>query len=234
MLVLKMDWRNWANLQSVFRVLQSRPFILLALVLLATAAQAQIKTPATFDGLIPCADCMGIRVTLTLRDDGIFLLRRTYLRGPSPISGYDLGRWSLSGRKLQLMAGKSVTEQYALRKSGDLVMLDREGKEIQSKLNFTLSREARVDPLQDTMPLQGLYSYIADAGWFEECRTGKRFPVGPSLQNARLESEYGKVRKKPAQAVLVSILGHFAMKPKLTLIVDAFEHFTPNATCQAR
>jgi copper homeostasis protein (lipoprotein) len=121
------------------------------------------------------------------------------------------------------------------------VMLDIEGREIQSKLNFTLRRSATVDPLEDTMPIRGMYSYMADAATLTECSTGKKLPLVASMDGARIEAEYAKVRQQPGEPVLVSMLGHFsktknqdsgALKEAITM--DMFEKFLPGATCSAQ
>jgi uncharacterized protein YecT (DUF1311 family) len=43
-----------------------------------------VATPATYAGDFPCADCEGTRFTVTLRSDGIFISRRTYLCAALP------------------------------------------------------------------------------------------------------------------------------------------------------
>ena len=62
--------------------------------------------PATFAGLMPCADCAGIAQTLTLRADGLYRLRRIYLDKPDgPFA--ELGRWTADerGKRLTLRSG---------------------------------------------------------------------------------------------------------------------------------
>jgi copper homeostasis protein (lipoprotein) len=204
------------------------PWPLLAMAALFTAAGfAQMKTPATFDGVLACPDCQGIRTTVTLRDDGLFLLRRTYLR-PTPSTIHSLGRWSESGKRVTLALSDS-SYSFSVEESGNWRMA-----------NATLTRMNAVDPLPATMLLRGRYSYMADAAWFEECGTGKRFPVGPSAANARLESEYGKARKAPGEPVVASVFAHLAMVPKVegegtrdVVVVDALMRFTPGGACNA-
>jgi uncharacterized lipoprotein NlpE involved in copper resistance len=43
----------------------------------AAAPKAGFALPATFAGVLPCADCAGVAHTLTLRADGMYRLRRT-------------------------------------------------------------------------------------------------------------------------------------------------------------
>jgi copper homeostasis protein (lipoprotein) len=198
---------------------------------------AQMRTPASFDGVLPCTDCPGIRTTVTLREDGLFLLRRTWLR-PTPSTAHSLGRWSQSGNRITLTAGDLANSSwsFSVQESGDLRRLEPNGAESPS----TLARMTSVDPIQATMRLRGRYSYFADAAWFEECATGNRFPVGPSAANARLESEYGRVRKEPGEPVVASVYAHLATVPKVegegtreVVVVDALAGFLPGGSCTA-
>jgi copper homeostasis protein (lipoprotein) len=76
--------------------------------------------------------------------------------------------------------------------------------------------------------LRGMYSYMADAGWFVECRSGVRMPVAQEGDNAALESAYSKAREMPGAPMLATVNGRVeerlpmegAMRP--TLIVDKF------------
>jgi heat shock protein HslJ/uncharacterized lipoprotein NlpE involved in copper resistance len=218
-------------------------FLLLALPFLAVSfyGQDRFQAPATYDGVIPCADCPGIRTTVTLFKDGMFILRRTYFKNVySPNSSYDLGSWSVDGDTLVLKSRTGAPQKFAI-KSDSLTMLDVNRNEIQSKLNFTLRRSATVDPLEDTMPIRGMFSYMADAATLTECSTGKKMPLVASMDGARIEAEYAKVRQQPGDPVLVSILGHFVRTRnqdsgglKEAITMDMFEKFLPGATCSAQ
>jgi copper homeostasis protein (lipoprotein) len=183
---------------------------------IAGLAQSPIAAPATFDGVIPCADCPGIRQTLTLRKDGTFVLRRTYFRGDNGTSnGYETGRWSVTGDRLILGAGTEAVQQFRLVKPAGLRMLDRQGNEIEAKLNYDLKQMPVVDPISDTMPTRGMYS----AGHFEDCASGRSLPVAEWGDNSRLETG------------LVSVLGHSVGLAKEELVVDLFQKAEPGASC---
>jgi copper homeostasis protein (lipoprotein) len=218
-------------------------FLLFALPFLAVSFYGQdtFQAPATYDGVIPCADCPGIRTTVTLFKNGMFILRRTYFKNVySPNSSYDLGSWSVDGNTLVLKSRTGAPQKFAIKGVDKLTMLDINGNEIQSKLNFTLSRSATVDALEDTMPIRGMYSYMADAATLTECSTGKKLPLVASMDGARIEAEYAKVRQQPEEPVLVSMLGHFSKTRnqdsglKEAITMDMFEKFLPGATCSAQ
>ena len=91
-------------------------FLVLTLPFLVVTAYGQdtLQPPVTYDGITPCADCPGIRNTLTLFKDGMFILRRTYFKNVySPNSSYDLGRWSIDGQNLVLKTRPGTPQKFA-------------------------------------------------------------------------------------------------------------------------
>src|SRR5262249_49386081 len=89
-------------------------FLLLAVLAApASAAPSARNTslgtlPATYAGLLACADCAGIRYQIDLLPRAAFVQRMTYLRNGRDESYYELGAWSLSsdGATLVLDAGR--------------------------------------------------------------------------------------------------------------------------------
>jgi len=57
---------------------------------------AEQTFPATYTGVLPCADCEGIRYTLNMFEDEVSFLRRTYLGKGKGKSFDDIGTWDLS------------------------------------------------------------------------------------------------------------------------------------------
>jgi uncharacterized lipoprotein YbaY len=60
--------------------------------------------------------------------------------------------------------------------------------------------------------LQGVYSYLADAGTFIDCATGQRMPVAQEGDNAALEAAYSKVQTAPGAMVLAVVDGWVEMR----------------------
>jgi copper homeostasis protein (lipoprotein) len=198
--------------------------------------------PGTYTGDLPCADCAGIRTTLNLRADGIFQLRQTYLDGGGTTSrdAYDIGRWDFLPETalLTLNGGREAPHRFAVRDAATLRQLDTRGRTIQSSLNYDLRRNAQPYPFSDTMPLRGLYTYMADAASLEECLTGKRFPVAAAGDNLNLERAY---RAAPGAPLLITFDGHFevragmeAVRSEEHVIVDRFQRAWPGETCLNR
>ncbi len=122
---------------------------------LAQPSPSPLAVPATFAGVMPCADCAGVAQTLTLRADGLYRLRRTYLGKPDgPFS--ELGHWKLNAAgTLLMLRGETDTLLYAVAPSGGngegmLRLLDGRGQPIESDANLALRRTTELDPVAFT------------------------------------------------------------------------------------
>jgi len=115
------------------------------------AAFAAGALPATYAGVVPCADCPGIRWTLNLYPDGVFRQRLEYLERSvdgRPARFDDSGRWTLeaNGGLLVLRGDGGSTDLFAPRGDDTLRKLDAEGREIPTTLNYDLKRAPAFAP----------------------------------------------------------------------------------------
>jgi heat shock protein HslJ/uncharacterized lipoprotein NlpE involved in copper resistance len=193
--------------------------------------------PATYKGTMPCADCPGIATTLNLRADSIFVLRSVYMdRDGDP--HVDLGRWSVdSDHRLTLRSGTEVPRMFSIVDAGTLRQLDLQGQPIASTLNYDLVRAAQMDPIRDSFPMRGLFTYMADSARLVECLTGKSWRVAQKVDYLALERAYtgGNNAGRPA---LVTLEGHFAMEPRMegtgeeeVIVVDRFIKIQDSESC---
>ena len=60
-----------------------------------------------------------------------------------------------------------------------------------------------------------MYRHFADTGRFQECSTGKVWPVAAEKDNAALEAAYLQARHTPDQELLVSVKGQVAPRPRM-------------------
>jgi copper homeostasis protein (lipoprotein) len=106
------------------------------------------ELPATFAGTVPCADCPGIRYQLNLLPDRTFFSRMTYEERKTSLE--DHGSWQLAedGKRLLLRGEHNSNGQFAVRDVDTLRMLDGEGHEIESKLNYDLKRASTFEPIE--------------------------------------------------------------------------------------
>jgi heat shock protein HslJ len=110
------------------------------------------------------------------------------------------------------------------------------GSERESEV-ATAAAAPDVGAVSDTI-IQGMYSYMADAGHFRECRSGVSYPVAMVGDNAALERAYAGARSEPAAPLLVTVRGHVEHRPAMegdkrvkSLVVDSFDRVWPGATC---
>ena len=207
-----------------------------------TASGPLGELPATFAGDLPCGDCEGLRTQLDLFADGSFFKRTISLGRDHGAVSDAIGTWTLSddGSTLTLFGGERpdsfrVIDRSTLRK------LDREGHEIASPLNYSLERTATFAALEPHLEMQGMFRYLADAGSFEECLTGRRFPVAQQGDNAALEQAYLAARREPGEPLLVSLVGHIASRPAmegdaqvLAVVPERFLAVSPGESCETR
>ncbi len=201
------------------------------------------RLPALYSGILPCADCEGIRFDLDLRPDQVFFLRLTYLGAPQGSAFSEIGTWSLSADQtvLALHGDGAAPSLFAVKDARTLRKLDIEGKEITSQLNYDLTHQDTYSPLEPELQLRGMYRYLADGSLFEECLTGLKLAVAQEGDNAALQAAYLKARREPAQPLLVTLEGRIVKRPSSedsqlhdTLIVEKTGRFLANETCGAR
>ncbi len=197
------------------------------------AGAARLGTlPANFGGVLPCADCQGIRQSLDLFADGAFHWRSTYLGKPPTETPDDVGRWLFAsdGRTLLLFGGREAPVRFDLRDDGALRLLDLEGRPIQSSFNYELRRApGAFAPFEARATLRGAYVYMADAANFTDCATGQRLPVAIEADSIALERAYTSAKQPPATPRLALVEGRIAQRmpmegpgPRPTLVVDRF------------
>lgn len=201
------------------------------------------REAVTYQGDIPCADCPAQRMAVTLFPDGTFRLRRTYVEAKDgkDESFYDRGRWARSqddGDRLRLASGTEGSRQFAIVGTHTLRALDNEGHEIRSALVYDLKRRVAVDPVAGPMRLRGMYARLADAATFNECLTGKRYPVSPDQDHASLEHAYLAARRSAGELMAVTVDGRFVERAAEAgaaaqehVVVERFARIWPGETC---
>ena len=88
----------------------------------------------TFSGLIPCADCPGIEVTLSFNPDSSFMESMIYQERNSSFK--DSGQWIKDGNMIEIRYNqKEASPRYFLVKSDSTIAwLDGDKKEIEGPL----------------------------------------------------------------------------------------------------
>jgi copper homeostasis protein (lipoprotein) len=114
----------------------------------ATSKPTISELPATFIGLLPCADCPGIRYQLNLLPNHTFLSRMTYEERNAHFD--ERGSWQLAGndKTLVLQGKRGEPQKFAVRNGGVLRKLDINGHEVESKFNYDLKRAPKFIPIE--------------------------------------------------------------------------------------
>ncbi|EKF75801.1 hypothetical protein A11A3_02992 [Alcanivorax hongdengensis A-11-3] len=109
-----------------------------------------------YSGMLPCADCSGIRTTLTLYRDQYdhptrFELREEYMSGSKvALSAIERGQWAArdkveSNTQYQIFTinpdDPGATRQYVKDAVNAIEMLDKNGDRIQSNMNYRLLKK---------------------------------------------------------------------------------------------
>jgi copper homeostasis protein (lipoprotein) len=201
------------------------------------------ELPASFEGDLPAADGPGIRYHLDLFPGQAFVLRMNYLGRKEDAQFDDIGTWVVSadGGRLTLKGGHGAPVKFSIQDMKTLRLLDREGREIDSRLNYSLTRLEPFAPIEPRLLMRGMYRYMADAGIFQECLTGWRLPVALEGDNAALESAYSRTRREAGETLLVTLQGRIAGRPRMDgagmqrmLIPERFINLRPGETCGPR
>lgn len=159
--------------RAVSRLMRAIQATLLAVGVVASAAagatpaaQSRIgELPATFAGVLPCADCRGIRYQLDLLPNARFSMTTQHLRdGDSQGTELSSGMWWISSELRKLMldsgpdgAGENVLEVWQVKDARTLRKLDAQGDSIASTLNYELTRTDSLsliglDPQREFVP----------------------------------------------------------------------------------
>ena len=134
------------------------------------------------------------------------------------------------------MRGTRITQLFALCVLAAALTLSgcKKGKDSSNAAD----EKREPPPPSGTMSLQGMYSYMADAGIFVDCATQEQWPVAHEGDNATLERAYGKAKIAPGAPLLVTVEGGLDLRPKVdgrgsvtTLIIQRFVRTWPRETC---
>jgi copper homeostasis protein (lipoprotein) len=213
-----------------------------AMLLLVLHGAASAQPGVGFAGVLPCADCDGRQIVLTLFDDQSFRMRTTYL-GVKPgreAVFHDLGRWAREADgTLLLRSGAEVLWRFSPAAGGGLRQLDSQGRRIDSNFNHELQRLDAPERMAGPMRLRGMLRYFADAATLDECRTGRRWSVMIEADFLALERAYLAQRAAGGGEWLLATLQariderepEPGLPPREVLVVERFERLWPRETC---
>lgn len=199
-------------------------------------APAGLALPASFVGILPCTDCAGIAQTLSLREDGLYRMRRTYLGKPgNPF--LEIGHWRVDVDGGLLLRRGSDVSMFVIDGADTLRQLDRAGQPIRSALNYSLRRTASFDAVDESLRWRGEMIYMADAAHFTDCASGVRWPIAMTEDYLAMERAYTQGRTGLGATLLVAFDGRLAVMPGMEgtprehMVVEAFIATEPGRRC---
>ena len=160
---------------------------------------------ATYSGAVPCLDCPGIRLTVTLFPSGLALLHGIPAgRGRSEPAA-ELGSWAQPDDQRVAIRGNTGTSyEFTQGAAGTLRLLRVNGRAIDSGTAPDFTREPR--PLNDSVAVTGLYAAAAgEAGSVTECSSGKTLPVAQRGQYLALRSAYLERAARAGETMLAAL-----------------------------
>ena len=191
-------------------------------------------------GALPCPDCADTRAHLDLWPDGTYHLGRALTDKPGRDD--DLGRWRRDpGRPVLLLyGGREMPMQLEVVGPRTLRALDLDGKPAGEGAKYDLSSDGRLQPTDLSRGLHGMFRYLADAAIFEECMTGRSYPVAMEGDYLALERAYTALDKaEPGAPVMASFDGELTRRPPMegkgtvpTVVVRRFVGLWPSQTCE--
>ncbi len=166
---------------------------------------------ASWRGTLPCADCVGISMTLTLRADGTYRRSDAYLGNAA--AGDTLftstGRWLRrdgGGETLALVSDSGEDRALQAMADGALRVLDGDGRPIDSSLPHRL--EPVLDPLHaGRLQAEVGFIYFADAASVVTCGSGMQLPVAMEGAYLALERAYSSAGYTGPDPMTVRIRG---------------------------
>jgi copper homeostasis protein (lipoprotein) len=146
---IRVDGTLWLTTDTVYPVLTNgitgAPDLQLTLV--ADRATQQVlafspDVPVVFEGVLPCADCAGIDHRLVIGAGQRYDLGMRYLGREQDAEHAETGSWSFdpAAGKVTLRSDGGNTRYFRVIDGQALRMLDRQGEEIESALNYALQR----------------------------------------------------------------------------------------------
>jgi copper homeostasis protein (lipoprotein) len=186
---------------------------------------------APLSGWAEDATWAGPQTVLTLFADHSYRLR--VRSGEAPV--YDIGLWARQADgTLLLRGGREAPLRMGTAADGTLRVIGPQGRPIEE-----LQRQATLDRIDGPMHLRGLYSYLADAASFQECLSGRRWPV--PIEGAHLDLERAYLAQgEGGRWVLATLQGRFVMRepepglpPREVIVVERFDRLWPGETCAA-
>ncbi|MGA7306093.1 MAG: copper resistance protein NlpE N-terminal domain-containing protein, partial [Rhodothermales bacterium] len=171
-----------------------------------------------YSGVLPCASCPGIRTKIWFASDGSYRRAQIYLEGSDGLDRTvsDFGRWAVTpGDRIVLRSTDADVARFEAIHSGEIRLLDVEGRHIDSELNYNLKIDTTGQAEFGPMAMSGMYTYFADAAIFKPCNMRRTIPVAMIERHVDLEKLYLRQREAPGSPLLVRVNARLEDQPAM-------------------
>ncbi len=192
-------------------------------------------SPVTFTGTIPCDDCLQTDITLNIRPDGIYQLRKTYRReqGKSS-SASQMGKWLYRAEGNFLILGKEMgrLKTYVLEDMNRLSFVEWQGNGNDGQIQYELTRTPAPAVFNDIVKIRGMFAVSNGAPTLQECSSQVTFPLSPAGDFQTALQHYMNTPHDANRPLLASILGRVVQHEREELVIEQFRKFYPDSDCR--
>ncbi len=96
-------------------------------------SKTSVDWVGTYEGVLPCADCEGIKTTLTINKDETYTLSQEYLNKNLKLEDKGTFEWTKDGGSIKISTKDNGIYNYKVGEN-QIFSLDQEGKEITGSL----------------------------------------------------------------------------------------------------
>ena len=193
------------------------------------------ETAVTFTGTIPCDDCLRVDIVLNIRTDGLYQLRKTYVKEQGdPEINAQVGIYRYLPETKLLILGKEIglLKTYVIEDQNRLRFVEWQGSEAKAQIRYELIRKNEVDPFDDVVKMRGLFNAAGETAQFRECSSQLLFPVSRGGDYPVTLQNYMNTPHDMNRPILVSILGSLVKNGQEEVVIDQFRKFYPDSDCQ--
>lgn len=193
-------------------------------------ADKTVVAPATFTGELPCPDCESVQMTLNLRADNLYQMRKEFKGKGTVVS--QMGLWRLIPEENLIVLGKKKgsLKTYVIQSADTLKFIDYQAEKASEQISYELYRQQDYEAFTDTVKMRGMYKFDGTKGEFTECLSGTIFAVEEEGESSKLERAYLNTPHGVDEPLLTSVRGSLKSNPE-SLVVDHFTRLYPGRDC---
>lgn len=186
-----------------------------------TGTVCPLPLPSTYTADISCLNCASTKVFLTLRPDSLYFLRISTTSAESGAEEVksEIGSWKYVAAESTILLASydNVARALLITPTNNLRVTKVSGGIIPPDVDYDLARDDTNPGYNDNdvARVQGMYSYMADAGMFTECLTGVGFPVATEGENAGFEQVYLNTPHGQGDPLLVTLDARLVTRIKM-------------------